>query len=526
MRRLAPIRRALKTLTSRQLRILAFMIGTSTAAALILLLTPSTPLRVCALVAILSLPAVVATRREDRLMVSLVLGAAILGSFAISSSMWSANTHTRIILKLSDPGKLVLRPISSPEEVHRESGLGCRASAVLADGWRYEDLGPILSWELAPLPGFVMTQDGEYQPLGLITIGPREWLDSVAPAPIPFLIEPKRDSEHSQHLQTRIRLPAAGDEHSGEYIWSWDPASLVGWAGQLDWQSDQLSCICDYQGVASHAIPANTEVVLDVSSGPVAIIPTEPRSFWLDHPSANGIGEISVATLASESPRILDSFYDRSRRFVSDEIRPVADVWRELSTDASKIVLSNKRVRMNEGPFLLLGEQAELRIDGEIVAAFDSSFFAIVEPWTPHGEFIFDSPVVSFLALNDDWACDCPLLWLYGKAFNERGNVSVTIMNSLGELKVGENDYQFEEHDIVSLELTPVSISNRRLHPSEYVLAGEAKAITINGERLTDSTRWDQLPTPVQQILLMFLGASLTGAIGVLIARSRRAPSA
>lgn len=519
------LRNLLSVLALQRFRGLSLAFALVVATLLIVLFIPASPTQISVLMTVVLVPVVVAAKRRHRLMLSLALGAIALGCFAISSSVWSINSRVPVVLKISEPGKLVIQPGDRPDETERASGLGCRAIAVLADGWRHQNSDPILRWELVALPGFVMREDGEYQPLGIITIGPRRWLDTVAPSPIPFLIEPVRDSEDSHHVQTRIRLPAAADHEATEYTWRWDPASLVGWAGQLDWQSEQLNCICDYDGVSSHAIPANKEVVLEIVSGPVAIIPTEPRSFWLDHPSADGIGEISVTTLASESPMLLDNLYDRSRSFISYELQPVADVWRELSTDASKIVVTDKRVRMDQGPFLLLGEQGSLSIGGDVVAKFDSSFFAIVEPWTPYGEFRFDSLVLSFLALNDDWACDCPLLWLYGEEFNEKEDVVLTVLNSLGELRIGDRPYQFEEHDEVRVEMTPISVSNRRLHPSEYVLAGEARSIAINGRSLIDSSYWNQLPSAVQQVILLFLGACLTGAIGVLITTSRGAPA-
>lgn len=473
------------------------------------------------LLAILSAPVIGFSKARYRLAVALGLLSVVLCFFMVSSSYWPPTSTTWIAIAIAEPGKIVLEPSGMPAS--DLPGLGCTAHAVLADGSWSEGLTPTLKWSLPAYP-MKMWSNGkeEYQASALITMGPREWLERSALSGAPFLLGQLDEAGNERHLQAAIQLPTPGDGETAEYTWSWDPTSLTGWGGSLDWQTQQLSCICDFEEVTSYAVSSADAAVIEARRGPIAIIPTEAWNFWLDYPEAEGVGEVSLTTLASESPRFLAGTYDFSRDYIAPELQSVADVWREMSTDASRLVISSKRIRTEQGPFLLLGEQGALTIGGEQAASFDSGFFAIVEPRIAYSEFFVDSLVVSFLTLNDEWACDCPVIWLFNWTASPDRYIDLAILNSLGELRIGKTNHQFEEFDEIRVRISEVSFTNRRTEPSEYVLTGNASAIVLNGETIIDDSMWSQLPSAVQQVVLAILSASLAGAIGVALAVVRR----
>jgi len=473
-----------------------------------------------------SIPFILVTRGRSRILATLSLISAVLFFFILASSYSSATIRAGVLLKILEPGTVVVESQFTTGRRDQTLGLGCTAHAVFAEGSWFEMGQPTLQWVLPAHP-MTMWSNGEesLQASALITVGPREQLQHSPNSTTPFMIERLAEPGGEGHVQVRLQLPTPEPEQDVQLMWGWDPSLLSEWGTWLDWESENLSCLCEMEGVASYSVSSGDSAVLEIGRGPTALVPLEPASFWLDYPATSEIGYLSLTTLASENPGFLENTYDLSRDYISPDLQSVADVWRELSTDTSSVPITAKRLRTEQGPFLLLGTEGTLRIGDEVVHEFDSAFFAIVEPWLPYGEFYLDSLILSFLTLNDEWACECPLLWVFGSEPQRSQQLNLTIRNSIGWLRTRETTYEFEEIDVLRIALSEVSFTNRRTQPFEYLLLGETSSLSLNERELIWNSRWSQLPSAVQQVLLALFSAALAGAIGVAVALVRRSTS-
>lgn len=474
---------------------------------------------------ILGLPLTLFLPRESRLRASLWAFAVLLGFIVATANLCSIAIISHSSTKLWDPGSLGLFPVGETvfDEASYHFGVGVTALATFFSTNAGRVDAPLIVWSTETWPQDWQDElDVSTLIPTLITCGPRDWLDLENTERVPFLIDAAGDSGAA--LETKIRLVSDVEQ---ERLFTWttymnDPSGLK---STPDWSDDALGCVCRGEGVKSYTISGTEVGELVIESAPAAVIPGARQSFWTESmPKVGPIGTISLKTLDSESPYLLDYTFDSSGSLFTAEALENVDIWRELTTDSTAQIVLRRKMTTERGAFLVLGNGGELRVDNEVIRTFDGPFFAIVEPWGAYrSRFQISCAVVSSVIPSGNLSCDCPLMWLYGTDGRYEG-AKITITDANGVLRIGNTDYPFEEYDSVALTLEEVAFYGRRTTPDEYVISGDACDIALNGELLLKHSHWSSIPTMVQNLIFAIFSVVLATAFSTLLPAVRRTP--
>ena len=447
--------------------------------------------------------------------------ALVITYFIVAAHYCSSGAQVHVVLKIAEPGRIDMIPSSSRGTASAKSGrfgLGGTTLALLANAEPHETQDPLLIWTGEPW-GFVpfTSQTDSVRASTLVTCGPRRWIQGQGGHLLPFQFLSAEGSK-SEQMSTAIRLRTGTTNNQDDtYLWQ----------GQFDWSSDSDNCVCNYQDVESFAASCPQRIELVVRAGPVALIPATRETFWIEYARQDGsLEKVHLANLIAESPWTRYHTFDFDMECFDEEALANVDVWGEITTGSRHQVIVNRTINMEPSSFLLLGEGGELRIDGQIQASFDGPFFAIVESYRGHRSKLAASvPALTIVLPAGEWGCGCPLLWIFDQATYDRASGRVSVSGGIGELRVDDATYPFEEFDSISLIVEELSLSNRRTAPDEYVLAGKATAVEFNEQALVSVDLWAQIPKTIQQVVFAFLADTLSVGLGSVLAPSRRVRS-